>query len=455
MSEAHATKHFPEGFIWGAATASYQIEGAWNEDRRGESVWDRFSHTPGKVLNGDTGDIACDHYHRYKEDIALMKQLGIKAYRFSVAWPRIIPDGSGPVNQAGLDFYRALVAELRANGIKPAVTLFHWDLPQALQDKGGWQNRETCHHFARYADIVFEALGADVDFWITHNEPWVVAYLGHSSGVHAPGIHDPSGKIALQVSHHLLLSHGLAVQAYRARGLSAPIGIALNMAPVYPETGSKADILAAELAHQAGNNWFAKPILHGQYPEQVAKRLRDLDLFPKTESGDLAIISQKIDFLAVNTYFRQLAHFDSSVSPLQVKVTDGPGDRTAMGWEIYPPIIHDILKRLALDYPGLDLYITENGAAFYDTLITESGGKRVHDRQRQAYLEAHLREAARLFEAGVPFKGYFVWSLLDNFEWALGYDKRFGIIHVDYASQERCLKDSALWYKSVISNNAV
>jgi len=446
---------FPENFLWGAATASYQIEGAWNEDNRGESVWDRFSHTPGKVLNGDNGDIACDHYHRFKEDIALMKELGIQAYRFSIAWPRIIPDGSGDVNQAGLDFYVNLVKELRAAGIKPAVTLFHWDLPQALQDRGGWLNRETCQHFARYAGIVFDALGADVDFWITHNEPWVVAFLGHAYGVHAPGIQDPSGKAAWQVAHHLLLSHGLAVKEYRARGLTAPIGIALNMAPVYPESATEADRQATERAHQAGNDWFARPLLRGCYPQEIAQRLKAHGQFPIGEAGDLAIINQKIDFLAVNTYFRQLARHDSASAPIEVQVLDGPGERTAMNWEIYPPIIHDMLKRLADDYPGLDLYITENGAAFYDTVSVEAEGTRVHDQNRQNYLETHLQQAHRLFAAGVPFKGYFVWSLLDNFEWAFGYDKRFGIIHVDFSSQKRTLKDSALWYKQLITSNCL
>ncbi len=456
MQFTFENRAYPEGFLWGAATAAYQIEGAWQEDGKGESTWDRFAHTAGKILNADTGDTACDHYHLFQKDIQIMKELGLQAYRFSVSWPRIIPDGSGAVNAAGLDFYKTLVRELRAAGIAPMVTLFHWDLPQALQDTGGWLNRETCAHFARYARIVFEALGADVAYWVTHNEPWVVAYLGHAWGEHAPGIVDKTGKTALQVSHHLLLSHGLAVREYRSLGLSAPIGIALNMAPVYPESDSAADQRAAELVHRSGNDWFARPLLAGGYPADVAEKLRDSGLFPQTEAGDMEIINQKIDFLSVNVYFRQLARFDEQAKPLQAAVSNGDGPQTKMGWEVYHPAMKDILATLARDYPGVDLYISENGAAFDDTLSTdETGQSRIHDRQRLEYIQGHLREAHDLFTAGVPFKGYFVWSLLDNFEWAFGYDRRFGIVHVDFKTQQRTFKDSALWYREAIRHNGV
>lgn len=446
---------FPKGFVWGAATAAYQIEGAWNEGGRGESIWDRFSHTEGKILHGNTGDQACDHYHRWRDDIAIMKEIGIDSYRFSVSWPRVIPDGSGAVNTEGLEFYCELAHALRTAGITPAITLYHWDLPQALQDRGGWLNRETCEHFARYARIVFKAIGKDAGFWITHNEPWVAAFLGHATGHHAPGIQDTSGKKAFQVAHHLLLSHGLAVKEYRMLGMEAPIGITLNMAPAYPEHDTAEDHEAAELVHLSGNDWFAHPVCAGGYPAKVEATLKAQKLFPETEPGDMDIIGQKIDFLGINSYFRQLVHHDAAAVPLPVSIAPGPGSKTNMGWEVHPPILKDLLLRMARDYPGLDLYITENGASYEDTVETDarSGERHIHDADRQSYIEEHLFEASTVFAQGVPFKGYFVWSLLDNFEWAFGYDRRFGIVHVDFATQERTLKDSAHWYKALISHN--
>ncbi len=453
MHNKNDSIEFPEGFIWGAATAAYQIEGAWNEGGKGESIWDLFSRRDGAIANGDTGERACDHFHRYKDDIAIMKDLGLQAYRFSVSWPRVIPDGSGAINEEGLGFYRDLVRELRKAGIKAAATLFHWDLPQALQDKGGWLNRDTCKHFARYARVMYEALGDSVDFWISHNEPWVVAFLGHAYGPHAPGIVDKSGKTAYQVAHHLLLSHGMALAEYRKSGLSAPFGIALSMAPTYPATDSPEDEAAAERAHRSGNDWFARPVCAGSYPAEAADALREAGLYPRTEEGDLALIGQKIDFLAINSYFRQLVRHDEDAWPLRFAMVDGPGPRTAMDWEIHPPILRDLLSRMARDYPGLDLYITENGAAFEDELVIDERGARVHDEKRLAYLRDHLRAAHEVFAQGVPFKGYFVWSLLDNFEWAFGYAKRFGIVRVDFDSQERTLKDSALWYRDLIRAN--
>jgi len=447
---------YPEGFLWGCATASFQIEGAHDADGRGESIWDRFSHTPGKVEGGDTGDLACDHYHRFREDVALMKELGLKAYRFSIAWPRIIPDGSGAVNEAGLDFYRELVAELRAAGIVPVATLYHWDLPQPLQERGGWLNRSVCDCFARYARIVFDALGDGVGMWITHNEPWCAAFLGHEKGVHAPGIVDPTMKTALLVAHHLLLSHGMAVREYRSAGLSAPIGIALNMAPFAPAGNSAGDAEAARRAYRAGNDWFAMPVLRGEYPADIAARYQAAGIMPTVGQGDMATIGAGIDFLGINVYFRQLATHDPAAGPIEARVEFGPGSRTSMGWEIYARATRDILISVSAEYPGVDLYVTENGAAFDDRVEYEpDGSPRVHDKDRITFLRDQLCQAHEVFAVGVPFKGYFLWSFMDNFEWAYGYSKRFGIVHVDYESQRRTPKDSALWYRSVMEANGL
>lgn len=450
-------KHrYPEGFLWGAATASYQIEGAHDADGRGESIWDRFSHTPGKVEGGDTGDRACDHYRRYRDDVALMKELGLRAYRFSVAWPRVMPNGDGEPNRAGLDFYRSLAAELRGAGIMPVATLYHWDLPQALQDRGGWLNRETCYAFARYARVVFEALGDGVGMWITHNEPWCAAFLGHAHGVHAPGIVDPSMKSALLAGHHLLLSHGLALREYRATGLKAPIGIALNMAPQAPLEDTPQDAEAARRAHRAGNDWFAMPVLRGEYPDDIAARYREAGIMPAIEPGDMATIGAGADFLGINVYFRQLAAHDPAAGPVEARVDFGPGPRTSMGWEAYPAATRDILAAIGAEYPGVDLYITENGAAYEDRVeLDRDGQPRVRDTERIAFIEGQLRHAHEVFAAGVPFKGYFLWSLMDNFEWAFGYAKRFGIVRVDYENQARTLKESALWYRRVIEANGL
>ncbi len=447
-------KRYPDGFLWGAATASYQIEGAFAEAGRGESIWDRFSHTPGKVEGCDTGDMACDHYHRFREDIAVMKELGLKAYRFSVAWPRVVPDGSGPINEAGLSFYRELVGELRAEGILPVATLYHWDLPQALQERGGWLDRDTCTHFARYARAVFDALGDSVGMWITHNEPWCAAFLGHAYGQHAPGIVDPSMKTALQVGHHLLLSHGLAVRAYRDTGLRAPIGIALNMAPVAPRSAAPEDAAAALRAHRAGNDWFAMPVLRGRYPADIAARYEAAGIMPAMESGDMATIGTGIDFLGINVYFRQFAAQAPGQGPLETVSDFGPGPQTHMGWEAHPQATRDILEAIGAEYPETDLYITENGAAYEDRLEpAPDGSARIHDGERITYLQGQLTQARDVFAAGVRFRGYFLWSLLDNFEWAWGYSRRFGIVHVDYKTQRRTLKDSAHWYREVIRRN--
>ncbi len=439
---------FPNGFVWGAATASYQIEGAANEDGRGESIWDRFSHTPGNVLNGDTGDVADDHYHRWPQDVALMQSLGLKAYRFSIAWPRVIPDGIGAVNAAGLDFYDRLVDGLLAAGIEPFVTLYHWDLPQALQDRGGWPNRDSVAWFADYVAVVSRRLSDRVRYWITHNEPWVVAFVGHLMGVHAPGMRDP--KAALQAAHHLLLSHGQAVSILRRNGNGAQVGITLNLSWVDPASDRPADIEAARRQDGYVNRMFLDPVFKGSYPSDFMELCGDLA--PRIEEGDLQQISAPIDFLGVNYYSRSVVADDPNIPILRARAVLPPeAEYTEMGWEVYPEGLYRLLRRLQEDYAPGALYITENGAAFADRV--EDG--RVHDERRVAYLREHFAAAWRAIQEGVPLRGYFVWSLLDNFEWAYGYSKRFGIVYVDYATQERILKDSALFYRDVIAANGL
>lgn len=426
---------FPKEFVWGVATASYQIEGAVHEDGRSESIWDRFSRTPGKVLNGDTGDVACDHYHRYKEDVALIKQLGVDSYRFSLAWPRILPEGKGKANQNGLDFYKRLIAELLEQGIAPAVTLYHWDLPQVLEDKGGWLNRDTAMYFRDYAMVAFEELGDVVTSWITLNEPWCSAFLGYGNGEHAPGKADfPSHIVA---AHHLLLGHGLALQGYRQLRLPAEIGITLNLAPQYSVSSKPEDLEATRRADGFQNRWYLDPLFKGAYPKDMEELLAYVA--PAVHEGDLELIAGSNDFLGINFYSRGLVSAAGRVSNPQ-------GPVTAMGWEVYPEGLYDLLVRVHEDYGPIPIYITENGAAYHD--VVEGG--RVHDRQRQEYLEQHFEQAERAIQAGVPLKGYYVWSLLDNFEWAFGYDRRFGIVYVDFETQERILKDSALWYQSFL-----
>jgi len=442
---------FPKDFIWGAATASYQIEGAYQEDGKGESIWDRFSHTPGKVENGDTGDIACDHYHKYREDIALMKEIGLDSYRLSISWTRILPEGKGELNQAGLDFYRKLINELIDAGIEPAITLYHWDLPQALQEEGGWANRDTIKYFVEYAEILFKEFGDIVPRWITHNEPWVVAFMGNSTGEHAPGFKDH--KLALQVAHNLLVSHGLAVKKFRELGLSAEIGITLNMNSVYPLTDSKKDQQAAEIMEDYINDWFLDPLYKGRYPEKLAKMYKEKYGEIEIEDGDMDIIQEKTDFLGINYYTRALLKHNPDSDFFQIDhVRPEDSEYTAMDWEVYPKGLYDLLIKLNREYTDQDLYITENGAAF-DDKIGEDG--RVDDKKRIDFLKNHFISAHKAIEDGVPLKGYYVWSLMDNFEWAFGYNKRFGIIHVNYDTCERTLKESAHWYKEVIANNSV
>jgi beta-glucosidase len=439
---------FPEDFVWGAATASYQIEGAWDEDGKGESIWDRFSHTPGKVDNGDTGDVACDHYHRWHDDIALMKGLGLKAYRFSIAWPRILPAGHGEINRAGIDFYCELADTLLEAGIEPWVTLYHWDLPQALQDEGGWPARMIVDAFVEYADIVSRALGDRVKNWITFNEPHVSAFVGYLEGRHAPGIKDLHQ--ALAASHHLLLAHGLVVPAIRKNSPGSQVGITLNLHQAMAASNSAADRAAAYFDDGRINRWFLDPISGRGYPQDMVQIYGDEMKF--IQKGDLEQIATPIDFLGMNYYMRGISRSSATPEKENDPQTVFRRDETTdMGWEVYPEGIYNLLGRLYFDYNFPAIYITENGAAFKDQVVNDQ----VDDPQRLSYIKRHLQQVQRAIEMGAPVKGYFAWSLLDNFEWAYGYAKRFGLIYVDYETQQRIPKSSAKWYGQVIRQNAV
>jgi beta-glucosidase len=426
---------FPAGFLWGAATSAYQVEGAAAADGRGESIWDRFSHTPGRTRAGETGDVADDHYGRYREDVALMADLGLGAYRFSVAWPRVVPDGRGAVNEAGLDFYDRLVDELAARGIRPFVTLYHWDLPQALEDAGGWPVRDTAEAFAAFAEVVAGRLADRASAFITVNEPWCVANLGYRTGVHAPGRTEPQA--ALAAAHHVLVGHGLAVDAVRAAAPAVPVGISLNFEPKHPATAHPLDVEAALVEHDHFNRWFLDPIVGRPYPEDGARawEWRREEIRP----GDDAVIARPIDFLGVNYYTRRIVR-----SPLLPAGADvGGGERTALGWEVYPEGLGETLDFVRSRTKDLPLYVTENGAAFDD------GAEPLRDPRRADYLRRHLEVALGRIRDGVPLRGYFVWSLLDNFEWAEGYAARFGIVHVDFDTGERRVRDSGRWWAAV------
>jgi beta-glucosidase len=443
---------FPTDFLWGAATSSYQIEGAVAADGRGESIWDRFSHTPDAIENGDSGDEANDHFHRWAEDVDLMGELGLRAYRFSIAWPRIVPDGRGRIEERGIDFYRRLVDRLRERRIVPAVTLYHWDLPQSLQDRGGWANRDTAEAFAEYADAMFEALGDDVPIWITHNEPWVAAVLGYLYGAHAPGIRDLQQM--LDASHHLLLSHGLAVERYRARGLDGRIGITLDLHPTYPASDSDADRLAARTSEEFTNRWYLDPLLRGVQPEHLSAVFREAGGDPTSavRSGDRDIISATIDFLGINYYSRHVAAASDDGFGWAVLPGDPALPASQLGWEVFPDGLYDLLTALTREYGPLPLYVTENGIAVNDRIGADGA---VDDPQRIDFLRGHFAAAQRAIDDGVDLRGYFVWSLMDNFEWGFGYRPRFGLVYVDYATQERIPKASAGWYRRVIEWNGL
>jgi beta-glucosidase len=456
MGEGVAT--FPDGFVWGAATSSYQIEGAVDADGRGPSIWDTLSRVPGAIRGGDTGDVAADHYRRYREDVALMRDLGLKAYRFSVAWPRIQPTGAGAPNQAGLDFYSRLVDELLAAGITPVVTLYHWDLPQALEDAGGWPARDTAHRFAEYAEAVFGALRDRVSQWSTLNEPWCSSLLGYAAGVHAPGVRDP--RRATRAIHHLLLGHGLAVRAMRAIDPDPSHGIVLNLAPVYPASSAPSASVAAGVRRFDGlrNRVWTEPLFRARYPEDVREDLEAFGGLP-VEDGDLDVIAQPLDWLGINYYNDHAledapgALMDHSPGVVDVRQRPPGPDATDIGWPVTPDGLRVLLVSLRKAYPDLPpVWITENGVA-YDDPVGADG--RVADARRIRYLDAHLRAVLAAIEAGVDVRGYYVWSLLDNFEWSWGYSMRFGIVHLDYATQRRTPRDSARWYRDVIARNGL
>lgn len=434
---------FPNDFLWGVSTAAYQIEGAWNEDGKGPSIWDTFTRIPGRVRNGDTGDVACDHYHRWRDDLKLLGELGVGAYRFSISWPRVMPEGRGSVNLPGLDFYDRLVDALLAQNIQPYITLYHWDLPQALQDLGGWPQRETALAFAQYADVVARRLGDRVRGWITVNEPSVAVFMGHYTGEHAPGIEDPFA--ALQASHHLLLGHGLAVQALRAATkVPTKIGLALALQPVHPASTSDDDRMAAERFDALSNRWYLDPVMRGRYPIELLDFLGPMA--PAESSDDLRTISVPTDFLGINYYSRALIRFDPT-NPLEFAESRPSEGEFSPMWEIYPAGFEELLLRVTRDYRPSSILITENGVPTHDTI--DAAGQ-VHDAARISYLERHLARLQSAMNQGAPVHGYFVWSLLDNFEWALGYDMRFGLIHVDFASQRRTPKASAHWYRDLV-----
>jgi beta-glucosidase len=436
----------PPRFRFGAATASYQVEGATREGGRGESIWDRFARTPGAVANGDTGDVACDHYHRFEEDLDLMTALHVESYRFSIAWPRIQPDGSGPANEEGVEFYRRLVEGLLERGIEPVATLYHWDLPQALQDRGGWAARDTASRFAEYAEIVGSRLGDVVGRFITHNEPWVTAFLGHADGTKAPGIRDWG--TALRVSHHLLYSHGLATAALRsALPPGAEVGLALNQFPVVPAIDDEEHARAAARRDGYVNRWFLDPVFRGAYPgDMVALYEREIGPLDVVLDGDMAVIAAPIDFLGVN-YYNPMRVRPAHDPPLHVVDARPLPPVTAMGWEIEPDGLRRVLTRVRDEYAAIPILITENGAAFDDGPVRDG---LVEDPERRAYLSGHLDALAAAMRDGVDVRRYYVWSLLDNFEWEEGYSKRFGIVHVDFATQRRTPKASARFYRDYI-----
>ncbi len=442
MPESPAPKFF------GVATAAYQIEGAASEDGRGESIWDRFSHTPGAVAGGETGDVACDHYHRWPQDLDLMASLGVESYRFSIAWPRVQPDGRGAPNPKGLAFYRRLVEGLLERGIEPTATLYHWDLPQALQDRGGWAKRETAERFADYAAVVGAELGDLVSAWITHNEPWVVTFPGHADGSKAPGLRD--WPTALRVSHHLLLSHGLAVPALRgAIPSGTPVGITLNLAPATPVSDTPEDAHAARIADGHQNRWFLDPLLRKSYPADMLEHYgRSFGPPESVRPGDLETIAAPIDFLGVNYYFPLRVGADPAAQPLGFRQADPAPPLTAMGWPQDAGAFEALLVRLRADYGEVPIWITETGAAFPDEVGADGG---VDDPARIEYLRAHLDAVYGAMRQGVDVRRYFVWSFLDNFEWEQGYEPRFGIVRVDYDSQRRTPKRSGLWYRDHIA----
>ncbi len=444
---------FPNQFSWGVATSAYQIEGAWNEDGRSPSHWDTFAHTPGNTRNGENGDVACDHYHRWPEDVALMASLNIQAYRFSVSWPRILPNGGSQINQKGLDYYDRLVDGLLEARIRPFITLYHWELPQTLQDLGGWPERNVVDHFVTLADLVSRRLGDRVKNWITHNEPWCTSMLSHQVGLHAPGWQD--WPAALRAAHHVLLSHGLAVPVIRANAPQAEVGIAPNYEPAYPLTRSEEDLEAARLWDGYYIRWFNDPLFGRHYPADMVACYEAQGFLPHgldyVQDGDMNIIATPVDFIGVNNYTRQIMNGKVSLDQFQTAASPNPDAcYTEMNWEVYPDGLYDLLNRLHFDYNAPKIYITENGCSYSDG-PDENG--RITDTRRIDYFRQYLAGVHRAIANGVPVAGYFIWSFMDNFEWSRGYSQRFGIVYVDYETQQRLPKDSAYWYKDVIKHN--
>ena len=435
--------HFPKDFIWGTATSSYQIEGETPEAGRGECIWGHFARTPGKVINGETGQVACDHYYRYKDDVALIKSLGVSAYRFSVSWPRVIPQGIGTLNRAGLDFYSRLVDELLTSGITPYLTLYHWDLPWTLQEKGGWVNPDIAKWFADYTAVMTDSLGDRVKHWITINEPWCVSILSHMLGIHAPGLKDPN--MAFKAAHHTHMAHAAAMGVIRQTVPDAKAGITLNVTPAYPASDDPKDAQAAAYQDGFSNRWFLDPIFKGKYPadmvELYGEALNGIDL------DEVSAAAAPQDFIGINYYTRNVMKWNDE-SPLKGEsVTQTGVPHTAMGWEVYPDALESFLLRLQREYSGdLPIFITENGAAYEDPAPVNGV---VEDPQRVEYYRLHLTAISNAIAQGAPVKGYFAWSLMDNYEWAEGYAKRFGLVHVDFATQQRTLKRSAIQLRDI------
>jgi beta-glucosidase len=449
-------RRFPEGFTWGVATSSFQIEGAAAEDGRSESIWDRLCATPGAIEDGTDGKVACDHYHRWREDVALIASLGMGAYRFSIAWPRVLPEGTGRINAAGLDFYERLVDGLLERGVRPFATLYHWDLPQVLQDRGGWATRDTVHAFEEYTYAVTHRLGDRVHDWMTHNEPWCVAVLGNVQGHHAPALKDWS--VALKVAHHLLLSHGRAVPIIRENSPGARVGIVLNLSPAYPASGSPADVAAARASDGELNRWYLDPLYGRGYPRDMMEgyvAAGHADGWRFVRDGDLSTIAVPTDFLGINYYMRAIVRSDAvpeaSNAPRELFAPPA-SELTDMGWEVYPDGLRALLMRVHREYAPKAIVVAENGAAYSHGPDADG---RVRDEPRRRYLEGHLNACLDALDEGVPLRGYFAWSLMDNFEWAWGYRKRFGLVHVDYATQVRTVKDSGRWFSKVARTNTL
>lgn len=438
---------FPQDFKWGAATASYQIEGAVGEGGRGPSIWDTFSHTPGKVKNGDNGDVACDSYHRYEEDIELMKNLGISVYRFSVAWPRIIPDGDGEVNPEGIAFYHRFVDKLLEAGIEPYCTLYHWDLPQALEDKGGWNERSTIDAFVRYAEVMFNEFSGKIKHWITLNEPWCSSFLSNYMGAHAPG--NKSLQLAINVAHNLMVAHGLTVKKFRALGIDGEIGYAPNVTWIDPYSTRPEDVAAADRERAWFVEWFMDPVFKGEYPQFMVDWFADKGVTVPVQPGDLETISEKIDFVGVNFYTGHVQRYAKGGGLFDSEFVELGYPRTDIGWTVYSQGLNSVLQFITERYGEVPIYITENGVC----CNTDVEDGRVRDTARINYIREHITQIARAIDSGVNMKGYFTWSLMDNFEWAEGYTMRFGLIHVNYNSLVRTPKDSYYWYKRVIANN--